>query len=71
LSVNITCTWPLMSIEWPITRRKEVKHTANFNGGFKFKKDGLVDEYLPSLCAKVFDFVFLKLYWLAWSVAAH
>jgi hypothetical protein len=35
--------------------------SADLDRSFEFEQDGLGDENLSSLCAKVLDFVFLKL----------
>jgi hypothetical protein len=45
--------------------------TADFDGGFEFEKDRLVDEDFPSFHAEGLDLVFLKLNKLSGSVTSN
>ncbi len=47
------------------------QHTTNLDGCLEFEENRLRDEDFASFCAKVFDFIFLKLYGLSRSVPAH
>ena len=45
--------------------------TAYLYRCFEFEEDGLVYEDFSNLRAQVFDFVFLQLYWLSWTISSH